>query len=111
MKRTLSEPKQAPAGCYEVTSLFGFTQEERRAGGEVSAARLRHPGQDPPQGFRGDRETAKARSIFVLDSGSLKCPCLDLASVSPTGRWAGRLTLEMAGHYNLVDVSLFMPLR
>lgn len=36
---------------------------------------------------------------------------LDLASVSPAGRWAGRLMLEVAGHYNLVDVSLFMPLR
>lgn len=72
--RALSEPREAPAGCYEVTDSFGFTQSERRAGGEVSAARLRHPGQDPFQGSKGNRETAKARSIFVLDSRSLKCP-------------------------------------
>lgn len=36
---------------------------------------------------------------------------LDLAAVSPAGRRAGRLMLEVAGHYNLVEVSLFMPLR
>lgn len=45
--RALSEPREAPAGCYEVTNSFGLTEEERRAGGEVSAAGLRHPGQDP----------------------------------------------------------------
>lgn len=27
--RALSEPREAPAGCYEVTDSFGFTQEER----------------------------------------------------------------------------------
>lgn len=69
--RALSEPREAPAGCCEVTNSFGFTQEERRAGG---AARLRHPGQDPFQGCKGNRETAKARSIFVLDSRARKRP-------------------------------------
>lgn len=72
--RALSEPREAPAGCYEVTNSFGFTQEKRRAGGEVGTARLRHPGQDPFQGCKGNRETAKARSIFVLDSRARKGP-------------------------------------
>lgn len=49
-------------------------RRRERAGGEVGAARLRHPGQDPFQGCKGNREIAKARSIFVLDSWALKCP-------------------------------------
>lgn len=72
--RALSEPREAPAGCCEVTRLFGFTQEKRRAGGEVGAARLRHPGQNPFRGCKGNRETAKDRSIFVLDLRARKDP-------------------------------------
>lgn len=55
--RALNESREAPAGCYEVTNSFGFTQEERRAGGEVGAARLRHPGQDPFQACKGNRDS------------------------------------------------------
>lgn len=64
---------------------------------------------------RTPSRAAKARSILVLPSRSLKCPPTGPVS----GIWEpertlapGRLRLEgRLGHYNLVDVSLFIPLR
>lgn len=98
MKRlkALSELRQAPAGYYEVTGSFGFTQEKRRAGGgEVSTARLRHPGQDPLQGCKGDRKLKPDPSLcwnHGHSSAHEQDPCV--ASGSLRGRWAGRLRLE-----------------
>lgn len=98
-----------------MTSLFGFTQEERRAGGEARSAQQ---GSDilgrtlPRASEETERQPRPDPSLcWTQGHSGAREQDLDLAAVSPAGRRAGRLMLEVAGHYNLVEVSLFMPLR
>lgn len=94
--RALSEPREAPAGCYEVTDSFGFTQEEReraersaQQGSDILGRTLSRAAKETERQPRPDPSLC-----WTHGHSSAHEQDLCLASVRLRGRWAGRLRLE-----------------